>query len=219
MDVQISGSPSFSHLNVQLGPNESLLTESGAMASMDHGVQLTSKAKGGFFVALMRKVFGGESFFLNTYENKGQGSKSLVLSQPLPGDIACKELKGDSLYFQPGAFICCTKGVKLQTKWAGFKSLIAGEGLFRLMATGTGKVWFGCFGAIVKKQIKGEYIVDTGHLVSYPPEIKLNLQLSGGIFSSFFSGEGFVARMEGSGEITLQTRSKGGLVGWLNPRI
>ena len=85
--------------------------------------------------------------------------------------------------------------------------------------TGTGKVWIGVFGALVKHELQGEMIVDTGHLVAYPPEVNYKLQMSGGIISSFTSGEGLVGRLEGHGTIYLQTRSLGGLVGWLNPRL
>ena len=70
-----------------------------------------------------------------------------------------------------------------------------------------------------EKEIDGEYIVDTSHLVAYEPQLKLKLQMAGGIFSSFFSGEGLVTRVEGNGKIWIQTRSIGGLAGWLNPKI
>jgi len=64
-----------------------------------------------------------------------------------------------------------------------------------------------------------EFIVDSGHLLSYPEGMKLKIKLSGGIFSSFFSGEGLVLKLIGSGKIKLQTRSLGGLAGWLNPKF
>jgi uncharacterized protein (AIM24 family) len=43
--------------------------------------------------------------------------------------------------------------------------------------------------------------------------------LAGGIFSSLFGGEGLVLKLKGNGKIKLQTRSLGGLAGWLNPRF
>jgi uncharacterized protein (AIM24 family) len=49
--------------------------------------------------------------------------------------------------------------------------------------------------------------------------MKLKMQLAGGIFSSFFSGEGLVTRVEGKGKVWIQTRSLSGLVGWLNPKL
>ena len=103
--------------------------------------------------------------------------------------------------------------------WAGFTSLIAREGLFRMVVSGEGTVWYGAYGALVEKEIDGEYIVDSSHLVAYEPSIKLKLQLAGGIFSSFFGGEGLVTRVEGKGKVVIQTRSISGLTSWLNPKF
>ena len=58
--------------------------------------------------------------------------------------------------------------------------------------------------------------MDTSHLVAYEPQLKLKAQLSGGLFSSFFSGEGLVTRIEGKGKIIIQTRSMSGLASWTN---
>jgi len=67
--------------------------------------------------------------------------------------------------------------------------------------------------------VKGSYIVDTAHLVSYDRNLKLKTQLSGDLISSLTSGEGFVTRIEGNGKIILQTRSMHGLTGWINRYI
>ena len=37
----------------------------------------------------------------------------------------------------------------------------------------------------------------------------------GGLFSTLFSGEGLVMRFSGRGRVLVQTRSTGGLVGWI----
>ena len=46
--------------------------------------------------------------------------------------------------------------------------------------------------------------------------MKLKIQLAGGLFSSLFSGEGLVTRIEGKGKIWIQTRSMVGLAAWTN---
>jgi uncharacterized protein (TIGR00266 family) len=117
---------------------------------------------------------------------------------------------------QGGAYVASTPGVKLGVKWAGIASFIGGEGLFKLQVSGTGKVLFGAYGALIEKEIDGEYIVDSSHLVGYTPDMKLKMQLSGGILSSFFGGEGLVTRVEGKGKIIIQSRSVSGLTKWLN---
>ena len=85
--------------------------------------------------------------------------------------------------------------------------------------SGHGTLWFGSYGAVFEKEIDGSLIVDSGHLVAYPPDMKLNLKLAGNIFSSFVSKEGFVLKLTGTGKVVLQTRSVKGLADWLNARF
>lgn len=219
MEVELRGGKSFTFLNFNLKKNEELITESGAMASMDKHIDLTSKLNGSIFRALLLKFLGKESIFINTFVNKSETSQSLVITQPTPGEIVHKKINNETIYLQAGAFIACTPNVKFKLSFAGFSSFLAGEGLFRLRFYGTGDIWYGSYGSIIEKEVDGEYIVDSGHLLSYSPNLKLNIQLSGGIFSSFFSSEGLVLRLEGKGKIQLQTRSLGGIAGWLNPKF
>ncbi len=219
MHTEIIGSPSFAYINVNLETGESIIAESGAMASMAADLDMEACTNGGFFPALMKKVFGGESFFINEFTNYTADTKRLVLTQNVPGDIREIHLRDESFCLQPGAYIASTPGLKLGVKWAGLVSWIAQEGLFRLEVSGTGKLWYGAFGGLVEKEIDGEYIVDTSHLVAYQPHLKLRLQLASGVFSSLFGGEGIVTRIEGKGRIILQTRSIPGIRDWLNARI
>ena len=159
------------------------------------------------------------SLFVNHFTNNTQEIMYLTLSQPTPGDIQVRELNGESYCLQGGAYIASDPNVKLGVKWAGFGSLIGGEGLFKLMVSGHGNVYFGAYGGIIEHEINGEYIVDSGHLVAYEPTMKLKTQLSGGLLSSIFGGEGFVMRVEGKGKIYLQTRNLSGLASWVNKHL
>lgn len=219
MQTRIEGGPAFAHLHVQLEPGESIVAESDAMASMAAALDLRSTLNGGLLGALLRKFLGGETAFINCLSNPTDAPQPLTLVQPTPGDIVARELRDETFYLQPGAFLAMTEGVKLSLKWAGFVSLIAREGLFRIAVSGTGTVWYGAYGALLEREIDGEYIVDTSHLVAYEDGIALKLQLAGGIFSSLFGGEGLVTRVSGRGKIVVQTRSLPGLAGWLNPKF
>lgn len=219
MQTRIEGAPAFAHLHIELAPGEAVIAESDAMSSMAAALDLTSKFNGGFIAALLRKYLGGETAFINRFTNNGREPMALTLVQPTPGDVIARELRGETFYLQPGAFLAMTDGVKMNLKWAGFSSLIAREGLFRIAMSGTGTVWYGAYGALLEREIDGEYIVDTSHLVAYEDSITLKLQLAGGIFSSFFGGEGLVTRVSGRGKIIIQTRSLPGLAGWLNPKF
>ena len=219
MKADIKGGAAFSYVDVELEPGETLTAESDAMSSMDASIELRTRFNGGFFIALLRKFLGGETLFINDFTNPTDGNRRMTIVQPTPGEVRCIELNNETLYMQPGAFLACTPGVKLGVKFAGFVSWLAREGLFKIAVSGTGKVWYGAFGALLEKEIDGEYIVDTSHLVSYEPGIKLKLQLAGGIFSSFFGGEGLVTRVVGKGKIVIQTRSISGITSWINPRL
>jgi len=219
MKTEIKGSKAFSYIDVELEPGETLTTESDAMSSMAADLDLTAQLNGGFVKGILRKFLGGETLFISQFTNNTDGSRQLTIVQPTPGEIRSVKLSGEMLYLQPGAFLACTDGVKMGLNWAGFTSLIAREGLFRMVVSGEGTVWYGAYGALVEKEIDGEYIVDSSHLVAYEPSIKLKLQLAGGIFSSFFGGEGLVTRVEGKGKIVIQTRSISGLTSWLNPKF
>lgn len=217
MQVEISDRPSFANLRVQLGPGDRIVAESDAMASMGSDVQMTTRWNGGPINGVLRRVLGSESMFVNEFS--ATAPSQLVLTQPFPGDMTCVTLQGNTLYLQPGAFVACEPSVNLGLGWAGFASLIGREGLFRLKVSGHGRVWFGAYGGIYERDIDQEYIVDSGHLVAYEPTIGLRAGLAGGIFSSFFSGEGLVTRLSGPGKVYMQSRSLGGLVSWANSHL
>lgn len=219
MKIELKGSAAFSYLDVELAPGETLITEPDAMASMAADLDLDAKFNGGFFKGLLRKFLGGESLFINYFSNNTNGLRNLTVVQPTPGALRCVELHGNSFCLQPGAFLACTPGVTISLRWAGFVSLIAREGLFKLEVSGNGQVWYGAYGELLEREVDGEFIVDSGHLVGYEPQMQLKLQLAGGIFSSLFGGEGLVTRLQGKGKIIIQTRSLSGLAGWLNPKL
>jgi uncharacterized protein (TIGR00266 family) len=220
MKTVIEGKPAFSFLKVELEPNETIIAESDAMSSMASELDMSAKFNGGLFIGLVKKYLGNESLFVNEFTNNTASTKTLTLVQATPGDIMIKELKeGDIYYLQPGSFLASEKGVKIDISWAGIGSFIGGEGLFRLKASGSGKLIFGAYGGLVEKEIDGDYIVDTGHLVSYDPSITINIQLAGGVVSSLMSGEGIVMRLNGKGKIVMQTRNLGSLVTWINRQL
>ncbi|MSR66158.1 MAG: TIGR00266 family protein [Pedosphaera sp.] len=219
MRAIIEGAPAFAHIHVDLDPGDTVVAESDAMSSMSVGLDMEAKFNGGLFSGLKKKFLGGESLFVNHFINRSTEMKRVTLVQATPGNIMQKELNGQSYCLQPGAYIASTPGLSLGTRWAGFASGIAREGFFKLIVSGTGILWYGAYGALLEREVDGEFIVDTSHLVSYEPQLKLKVQLAGGIFSSLLGGEGLVTRVIGKGKIVIQTRSLSGLANWLNPHL
>ncbi len=214
--VQILGEQSFNYMLVDLPPGGTIITEAGAMASMDSDIDLESRLNGGIVGALLIYFLGGESIFINRFINRSNQNRRIYLSQPTPGQLLCEAINGEALLLQPGAFVACSPGIRFRIRWAGISSWLGGEGLFRLQIYGHGYVWYGSYGSIVERDVDGSLLVDTGHLLSYPPSISLQAKLAGGLFSSFFGGEGLVLHLRGKGRIKLQTRSVSGLASWLN---
>jgi uncharacterized protein (TIGR00266 family) len=178
---------------------------------------MSARFNGGFFKGLLRRYLGSESVFINNFHNRTDRPLKLVLTSPSPGSIRAITLNGNSFNLEGGSYICSTPGITLGLRYAGISSFVGGEGLFKLVVSGEGTVWIGGYGALVEKQVNGEFLVDTGHLVGYEPQFRLKTQLSGGLVGSFVGGEGLVTRLEGTGKVILQTRSLSGLASWINP--
>jgi uncharacterized protein (TIGR00266 family) len=211
--------PAFATLFLVLKPGENITTEAGSMTSMAAQLSMKTQLSGGLIPALLKKFLGGETLFTNTFKNETQQPLELVLTQSLPGDIARIELQGNEICLQPGAYLAHTPGVNMGVHWAGFSSWLAGEGLFKLKLSGRGLVFIGAYGGFSQKQVDGEFVVDSGHLVAYPPSIRMRIGLASGLIGSVTSGEGLVNRLSGRGEIYLQSRSVDGLIGFLRSRV
>lgn len=219
MKTELIGGPSFARIQADLEPGETITAEPDAMATMDAEIDMKTRLNGGCLPGLMRRFLGRESLMINDFTNNSSDTRRVTLTQATPGNIRAIEMTGGAYYLQPGAYIASTPGIDVGLSYAGVASYFGGEGLFRLRLTGRGTAWFGAYGELIEKEIEGEYIVDTSHLVGYEPQLKIRLQLSGGLFSSFLSGEGLVMRIEGKGKIVLQTRSMSGLASWVNGRF
>lgn len=219
MRYEIRYKPCFATTFITLEPGESLIAEAGAMASMDAGILVKTDFSGGFLPALLRKFFGGESLFVNTFTNPSQRNLQVVLTQSTTGDMEWVELKGKKLCLQPGAYIAHSGKINLGVHWAGFASFFAREGLFKLLVSGQGAVLIGAYGGMSKRRIRGDFTVDSGHLVAYEPSIKMNIKLAGSLVGSVTSGEGLVNQLTGDGDIYLQSRSVSGLVQFLRSKF
>ncbi len=124
--------------------------------------------------ALLGKFLGKQSLLVNVYYNKSDEPRSLVLSQPLLGDMERIDLKKGGICLQPEAYLAHTSEVKMGLAWGGFRSWLRGDGLFKLKFTGKGRVFMGSCGGITKRVLYTEFAVENGHLLAYEPSIRLN---------------------------------------------
>jgi uncharacterized protein (TIGR00266 family) len=218
MKVSVEHRPAYALGIVQLDAGESVRAETGAMVSMSSHVQVDSGVQGGLLKGAMRKVLGGESFFVNTFT--AQGAPGHVTFAPsLPGDVEQHPVSGE-LYVQSGSYLAGDPGVEVDVKWGGARSFFSSEGLFLLHLKGQGDVLMSSFGAIHKVDLDNDsVIIDTGHIVAFEASLQWNVKKVSGLFTSLISGEGLVAEFKGTGSVWLQTRSNQAFLDWLVPRL
>jgi uncharacterized protein (TIGR00266 family) len=220
MEVKILYSPSYSIANVKLEPDEQIQVESGAMVSTSFGVNIETKATGGFFKALGRSMLGGESFFMNTFTAPANGGE-INLAPSLPGDMFVLDIDNRTMLVQSGSYCASSMGINIDTKWGGAKTFFASEGLILLKATGKGKLILSSYGAIHEINLapREKYVVDTGHFVAFDESLGFVVKKVGGLKSTLLSGEGLVVELTGPGKALLQTRSVNAFLSWLIPKL
>jgi uncharacterized protein (TIGR00266 family) len=205
---------------VTLDHSETIHVESGAMVGMSPRLNMETAAKGGFLKSLGRSMFGGESFFMNTFTATSPG-ETIALAPPLPGDVAVIEMHGETLMVQSGSYLASSEGIEVETKWSGAKTFFGSEGLIMLRISGTGTLIVSSYGAIHHMELGAgeEFIVDTGHLVTFDDHLQFNVKKVAGWKSTLFSGEGLVIELKGPGDLTLQSRSQDSFLSWLIPQL
>lgn len=219
MKVDIRYKPSYSLGFISLDGREEVRVEGGSMVSMSDGVSIETEATGGFLSSISRKMFGGESFFQNTYQAPSGGGE-IAVAPPLPGDLLNLNLSGP-LMVQSGSYVASEMDVDLDTKWSGAKTFFASEGLIMLRASGRGQMLVSSYGAIHDMELKAgqRYTVDSGHLVAFTEGMDFRVRKVGGLKSTLFSGEGLVVDLTGPGRLLMQSRSTDQFLAWLIPQL
>lgn len=208
MQIDIGYRPAHSLAKVSLNHGEQVVAESGAMVGMSSNVQMQTQSSGGLMGGLKR-MFGGESFFRNTF-TAANGPGEVLLAHALNGDMVTLEMTPTGYFLTSSSFIASTPNVQIETKLGGMKAFFSGEGMFVMKATATspGQLLIGAFGGIEEIPCQGNMVIDTGHLVAWDASLTYKVGKSGsGWIASFLSGEGLVCHFEGQGRIWIQSRN------------
>jgi uncharacterized protein (TIGR00266 family) len=212
MQIDIQYNPAHSLATVRLNAGESIRAEASAMVSMTRNIDVQTNAGhhagGGFFGGLKRAVVGGESFFQNLYTARSHGAH-VTLAPRLCGSMVVHDLSpAVELFIQGSSYVAAPDSVHIDTQFQGFKGFLSGESLFFLKASGQGPVLMNAFGAIEMRELDGELILDTGHLVAFTAGIEYSIsKASKGFIASYLSGEGLVLRLRGRGKLWIQSRN------------
>ncbi|OUU24357.1 MAG: TIGR00266 family protein [Planctomycetia bacterium TMED53] len=225
MKFNILETGAFQSALVEFGHGEEFFSESGAMVrasgNVDMDVTTRSRGKSGIMGGIKR-LFSGESFFLSTY-TVGPGETGEVgLAPVLPGEMKTLSLDGSTTWVCSGGSFIAAGGdnVELETKFQGLGSVFSGEGMFFLEVSGVGDALVGGFGALHELEVDGELTLDTGHLIAYEKNLDYTITKAASSWTqSFFSGEGFVMKFEGSGKVIAQTHDASGFGSTLGPLL
>lgn len=224
---EITHGPSFAMLRVNLQPGQTLIAEAGSMVARHDHVGMEVKMNAGrspglwammkaFVIALIRKVVGGETFFVNHFTAPQPGS--VWVAPALSGNISYRRMQGETLTLSSGAYVASVGDVDMGMKFGGLKSLLAKEGAFFLQLSGHGDLWFNSYGGIHAVDVNGSYIVDNGHLVGFEGNLDFDIKgAGGGLMGLMASGEGLVCEFKGQGRVYIQSRNLSSLAGWLTP--
>ena len=199
-------------VEVILNNGEGMYTQSGGMAWMTDGVEMSTSTQGGLLKGLSRKMFAGESMFMATYtarrDNAMIAFASTVAGEIIPVDLA----QHQGLVLQKGAFLCATPGVQMNMKFTKKFSagLFGGEGFILQEAVGNGMLFLEIDGDRVEKDLApGEVLfVDTGNVVAFDASVTYEVQMIKGVGNVLFGGEGlFNTKLTGPGKVILQTQN------------
>jgi len=219
MEHEITSRPSYAQLTLALAAGESVRSEAGTMVSHSPGIDVETSAEGGLLKSLSRSMFGGESFFMNTFHARQEAQ--LQLAPALSGEVRHRELTDETLSVQSSSFLASDPTIDVDTEFGGAKSFFGGEGPFLLHLTGTGPVFLSSYGAIEELTVREgqRRVVDTGHIVAFDESLSFDVRKVGGLKSTLFSGEGLVCEFRGDGRVWTQTRSPDALLSWLVPKL
>ena len=208
---------------VRLNAGESLYTQSGGMAWMDEGIQMSTNMKGGLMKGIGR-MFSGESLFMATYTSSKPNAE-IVFASTFPGKILDLEVDARKEYIcQKSAFLCGTQGVSLGVEFTKRFSAGAfgGEGFILQRISGQGIVFLEAAGSVVRRELMpGEVIkVDTGNVVAFESSVRYEVEMVKGFKNILFGGEGlFLTRLVGPGTVWLQTLTMQNFAGRIAPFI
>lgn len=229
MKHHIEYGPAYAWLRVELGPNERIQAEAGAMVTRTPALLMETRLNAGrkagiwrrvqaFFVAILRKFLGGETVFINEFHGPQGGE--VVFAPGLSGQIVhCPMEHGDPpLLVQGGSYLASAGEVDTHMRFAGLRGLLGGEGLFFLESTGVGDLFLNAYGGIFEVEVDGKYVVDTGHIVAFERNLAFKIKGAGtGLKGLFLSGEGLIMEFSGKGKLYLQSRNLSAVGSWLSP--
>ncbi|PPC79459.1 TIGR00266 family protein [Pokkaliibacter plantistimulans] len=219
IDYRILGN-AMQLLEIELDPGETVIAEAGNMTFMEEGIRFETRMGDGSDPdqGLFGKLFSagkrwmtGESIFMTHFTHEGKGKAQVAFAAPYPGSIEAVHLGdiGGGLICQKDAFLAAALGTSIDVVFsrrlgAGF---FGGEGFILQKLKGDGLAFIHAGGTLVRRRLNNQTLrVDTGCLVAFTPGLDYDIELSRGLKTMLFGGEGlFLTTLSGTGEVWLQS--------------
>lgn len=220
-------------LEIRLAPGQVVVGEAGAMMYIDSGIEFEAKlgsggGGGGFMGSLISagtRMLAGESAFVTQFTNNSAKDQVVAFSSEAPGKILPLDMAevGGSILAQRDAFLCASPEVTVSVAFQRSlgRGFFGGEGFILQKIEGEGQAFLSAGGMIVERELNNEKVlIDTGCIVAFEPSLRYDVQRAGNIRSMMFGGEGlFLATLEGSGRIWLQSMPVSRLAGHILSKI
>ena len=195
-------------VEVNLDPNETIVTQGGGMIWMSPNLKMETSS-GGLGKAFS-KMFSGESIFQNRYTAVG-GPGFITLASSFPGSILKFDISPNApIVVQKSGFLASSTGVELSiffNKKFG-AGLFGGEGFIMQKLSGQG-IAFVEIDGYCKQYTLGsgqQLIVDPGNLAAMDATCSMSIQKVPGVKNMLLGGEGlFNTVVTGPGRVFLQS--------------
>lgn len=228
MRTEIVGT-TLPRLDVFLEPGETLISEAGEAAWLDHNITVRTAAtgiggagaglKGALSVA--KRAVGGSSIFMSEYGAEG-GTGHISFGTKVPGEILpMKAEPGKGHMVHSYGFIAGESSVEVSV---GFQKkigagVLGGAGLILQKIEGEGQWWAEMSGVIKEMDLPEGYRlrVHPGHLGMYEETVQFNLTTIKGVKNKLFGQGLFFAELTGPGKVWLQSISLASLAEALQP--
>mgnify|MGYP001025205615 FL=1 len=195
-------------VEVNLDPNETIVTQGGGMIWMSPNLKMETSS-GGLGKAFI-KMFSGESIFQNRYTAMG-GPGFITLASSFPGSILKFDISPNTpIVVQKSGFLASSAGVELSiffNKKFG-AGLFGGEGFIMQKLSGQGIAFIEIDGYCKQYTLGSgqQLIVDTGNLAAMDATCSISIQKVPGVKNMLLGGEGlFNTVVTGPGRVFLQS--------------
>ncbi len=223
------------YVEVVLKPEQSVISQPGAMMYMEQGIQMTTKftdgsdKSSGVIGALSnmgKRYMAGENLAVTFFTNNDKVPHKIGFAGSYLGKIQAIDLSqsGGEILCQRGAFLCSARGTSLSvgfSKKLGF-GLFSGEGFILQKLSGDNIVFVHASGGIEEFNLeKGQVLfVDSGSLVGFQTGVNFDIKTVRGVKNIMFGGEElFLTQLTGPGKVWVQSLPYSRLVGQITASV